>query len=82
MGQREIRMKKAAAIGKYAIHHFRSGFTDNHFVSGDKSDDSVRILLDELYQLGVDNEWMTIEPGEFNHGIGLLPSISAAGIKA
>ena len=60
-------MEEIAAVGEDPAHDFGRGFAHNQFVSGDKSDDGVGVLLDELDELGIDDERMSVEPGEFNH---------------
>ena len=60
-------MEEFAAVVEDAAHDLGRGFAHDHFVSGDESDDRVRVLLDELDQLGIDDDGMSIEPGEFDH---------------
>jgi hypothetical protein len=60
-------MEKIAAVVEYAAHDLGGSFAHDQLVSGDESDDRVRVLLDEFEQLGVDDDGMSIEPGEFDH---------------
>ena len=60
-------MEKLTAILEGAAHDLGRGLAHDQFVSGDESDDGVRVLLDEFEQLGVDDDGMSIEPGEFDH---------------
>jgi hypothetical protein len=60
-------MKKMAAIGKNTLHNLGSGFPHHQFVSGDKRDDRVRVLLDKLDELGVDENGMSVEARKLNH---------------
>jgi len=64
-----IGMEKISAVVQDALHYLGRGLADDHFVSGDESDDGVRALLDELNEFGIDDEWVPIQPGKFNHGV-------------
>ena len=66
-------MKECAAIVEDAARDLGGGFADDQLVSGDQSDDRVRVLLDELEQFGVDDDGMSVEPGELDHRIACLP---------
>jgi hypothetical protein len=41
------------AVGEDSMHHLANCLAHDHFVSGDESDNRVRVLLDELDQLGI-----------------------------
>jgi hypothetical protein len=62
-------VEKIVAVGQDAVHYLGRGFAHDHFVSGDESDDSVGALLDELDKFGIDDEWVSIQPGKFNHDV-------------
>jgi hypothetical protein len=70
-------MKETAAIGEDALHDLGGGLADDELVSSDERDDRVRVLLDELDELGIDDDGMTIESAEFDHDC--VPSREAIG---
>ena len=70
-------MEEIAAVGEDPAHDLGSSFAHNQFVSGDESDNSVGILLDELDELGIDHDGMSVETCEFNHHC--LPFMDAIG---
>jgi hypothetical protein len=76
-------MQKIAAIGESSQHYVGCRFPHYHLVSSDQSDDSVRVLLHKLNELGIDDDGVSIEPCEFNHRFACLPKmLSAVGGKS
>jgi len=60
-------MEEVATVDKDSMHDLGRAFAHNQFVSGDESNDGVRVLLDELDEFGIDHDGMSVEASEFNH---------------
>jgi hypothetical protein len=73
-------LEKFAAVGEDSMHHLRGRFAHDHLVSSDESNHGVRVLLDELDQLGIEDERVSIQSGQLNHWARLL-SIHVIGGK-
>ena len=44
-----------------------SGFEDHNFFTGDESENSVRGVLDEFDEVGIDRQGVIVEAGELDH---------------